>query len=185
MQIDCSNLACPEPVIRTKNALSSLKENESLEVIVDNEAAVENVKRFAKSQGFSISQKDKFKLIIQKTNTKSINSSKNSKNLFIKDDKVGKGELGSMLMAGFLKTTLELEKLPEQIFCVNKAVFLTTGKNEMALKALKELEKKGVKIYSCGVCLDFYKIKDRLKVGKIGDSYQILNELFTNEAISL
>lgn len=188
MRIDCSNLACPEPVIRTKNALLDLNENESLEVIVDNEAARENVKRFAKTQNYDakVSEKDgKFHLVLSKDCGCEIMEFKQDKMLFLKDDKVGSGELGDMLVAGFLQTLLEIKNPPKQIFCVNKAVFLTTGSNEKALVALKELEKRGVEIFSCGVCLEFYKLKNDLKVGQIGNSYQILNELFSNETISL
>ncbi len=52
MKIDCSGLACPEPVLQTKKALESLPNDSILEVIVDNVAARENVVRFAQNGGF-------------------------------------------------------------------------------------------------------------------------------------
>ncbi|RKV97515.1 MAG: sulfurtransferase-like selenium metabolism protein YedF, partial [Campylobacter sp.] len=58
MQIDCRNLACPEPVIRTKNALESLKVGEKLEILVNSIAPKENISRFLKNQNveFSVEQ---------------------------------------------------------------------------------------------------------------------------------
>jgi tRNA 2-thiouridine synthesizing protein A len=47
--VDARGLSCPQPVILTKNKLASL-ESGTLEVLVDNPAARENVVRFAKSQ---------------------------------------------------------------------------------------------------------------------------------------
>lgn len=41
--IDARGLACPEPVVRTKKALAANKE---FTVLVDNETAKENIKRF-------------------------------------------------------------------------------------------------------------------------------------------
>ena len=52
MKIDCSGLACPEPVLQTKKALESLPNDSILEVVVDNIAARENVVRFAQNGGF-------------------------------------------------------------------------------------------------------------------------------------
>ena len=41
--IDCRNLECPKPVIMTKNALDSLSEGESLEILVNALAPKENI----------------------------------------------------------------------------------------------------------------------------------------------
>ena len=44
MEIDCRGLSCPEPVIRTKKAI---RENpQTLDVLVDQRAPLENVSRF-------------------------------------------------------------------------------------------------------------------------------------------
>ena len=48
MTVDTRGLACPQPVIMTKNALA--KES-NIEVLVDNATAKNNVLRFASSQG--------------------------------------------------------------------------------------------------------------------------------------
>ncbi len=48
-KIDCRGLNCPEPVIRTKNALAK-HPAVNLNIVVDNETARENVLRFVRGQ---------------------------------------------------------------------------------------------------------------------------------------
>lgn len=191
MKIDCRGLACPEPVINTKKSLEILAEDSILEVLVDTKASKENVIRFAENEGLSVSDevtKDgSTKITIVKgfacnLETDDEGSKFLDKVLFLKDDKVGDNELGSMLIVGFLKTLLELPQLPKTIMCVNKAVLLTTAdENSDIIKVLKALEEKGVEIFSCGVCLDFYKVNDDLKVGMIGNAYSTVEKLLNSE----
>lgn len=66
--IDARGRSCPEPVIMTKNALDENPE-ESFDVLIDAEVAVENVTRFAKNSGYKVDideDKDYFILHIQK-----------------------------------------------------------------------------------------------------------------------
>lgn len=51
MTIDARGKACPQPVVLALHALAELKEGENLEVWVDNDAAVENLKRMAAQKG--------------------------------------------------------------------------------------------------------------------------------------
>lgn len=55
--IDARGLSCPEPVIRTRNALKGGADQYM--VIVDNSTAKENVTRFAVSQGYKVSVVEK------------------------------------------------------------------------------------------------------------------------------
>jgi len=191
MKIDCRGLACPEPVINTKKSLEVLPNDSILEVLVDSVASKENVIRFAKNEGMSVSDevtKDgATKIIITKGFNCSVVADANepkflNKVIFLKDDKVGDNELGTNLMVGFLKNILELPKLPKSILCVNKAVLLTTAdENSDIIKVLKIYEEKGVEIFSCGVCLDFYKVSDSLKVGMIGNAFGIVDALVNCE----
>jgi len=190
MKIDCQNQECPKPVLETKKALEALPKDATLEVIVNSNASKENVIRFAKNAGYTVedeSLKDgATKITIVKGYDCAIESEDNSeflnKVLFLKDDKVGEGELGGMLAVGFLKNILELPALPKKIICVNKAVLLTTApKDSDIINVLKALEEKGVEIYSCGICLQFYKVEDELKVGVIGNAYDTVLNLLNSE----
>jgi len=191
MKIDCSGLACPEPVLQTKKALETLPNDSVLEVVVSSLASKENVIRFAQNGGFDVRAEDlgegKSLITIVKgfacnVATKTSDEPFLDKTLFLKSDKVGEGELGAKLIVGFLKSTLELPKLPKRIVCVNQAVLLTTAEESAPIiEVLKALEAKGVEIYSCGVCLEFFGVTDKLKVGKIGNAFGTIEMLFGGE----
>ena len=66
--IDARGRSCPEPVIMTKKAIEAY-EGEEVQVLVDSMVAVENVKRYAKNQGFRVEQGNSiedFSLILNK-----------------------------------------------------------------------------------------------------------------------
>jgi len=191
MKIDCSGLACPEPVLQTKKALETLPNDSILEVTVSSVASKENVTRFAQNGGFDVRTQDlgegKTLITIVKGFACETSACTNDekfldKTLFLKSDKVGEGELGAKLIVGFLKSTLELPKLPKRIICVNQAVLLTTAEESAPIiEILKAFEAKGVEIYSCGVCLEFFGVTDKLKVGKIGNAFGTIEMLFGGE----
>lgn len=183
MKIDCRDLACPRPVIETKKALEELKENENLEILLNSQASKENVMRLLKSLNIEFETKDiEDESIISIKNTILLQKNQYNNNeiniLFLKSDKVGEGELGQNLMAGFLKTLKDLDNFPKKILCVNNSVLINTDSSHMAFEAMKELEYMGVEIYSCGACLEYFGKTKELKIGKIGNAYEILNELF-------
>ncbi|AFL69470.1 sulfurtransferase-like selenium metabolism protein YedF [Sulfurospirillum barnesii] len=191
MKIDCSGLACPEPVLQTKKALEALPNDSILEVVVDNLASKENVVRFAQNGGFearveAMADGKTLVSIIKGFTCKVLSEEKSEqfldKTLFLKSNTVGEGELGAKLIVGFLKSALELPKIPKRIICVNTAVYLTTAdENSPIIEVLQALEAKGVEIYSCGVCLEFYGVSEKLKVGKIGNAYGTIEMLFGGE----
>ena len=191
MKIDCCNLACPEPVLKTKKALEELPDDSILEVKVNSISSKENVTRFATKSGYESRMEDledgTTLISIIKGYACAVVESEDdnrfyNKTLFLKTDKVGSGELGAKLMVGFLKSILELPKLPNQIICVNEAVKLTTAPEDHdVIKTLRALEEKGVEIYSCGVCLEHFNVVDALKVGKIGNAYATVEMLFESE----
>jgi len=47
--LDARGLSCPEPVIRLKQVIDGADE---IELLADNQACVENCRRFAQSKGF-------------------------------------------------------------------------------------------------------------------------------------
>ena len=191
MKIDCRDLPCPEPVIKTKKALELLGDDSILLVQVNAIASRENVMRFAKNEGLTVSDETTadgsvlitiVKGFACEIATASQNEELSDKVLFLKDDKIGENELGTTLMVGFLKTILEFSQLPKTILCVNKAVLLTTAAEDSdIIKILKMLEERGVEIFSCGICLDFYKVNDKLKVGMIGNAYGTVEALLNSK----
>ncbi|WP_294962980.1 hypothetical protein [Sulfurimonas sp.] len=110
-----------------------------------------------------------------------MNSTK--KTIFLKSDKIGEGELGSKLAQGFLNAISEQDELPHSI---DSAVLLTTANDEDDITAIfKKLEQRGVSIYSCGTCLDYYDKKEALKVSVCGNAKDTAKMLLTNDIVSL
>ena len=178
--VDARGLPCPRPVIETKKALEEIKEG-SITVIVDRPEASENVQRFAKSQGckVKVSQKEGiFRIAIDKNQSTKAEAKKSDDVVFITTDKLGIGDekLGGILMKAFLNTLWDNEPKPSRIIFMNSGVKLTVEGSDV-LEALMLLEQDGVQIFSCGTCLDYYGIKDKLTVGKVTNMYETVHSL--------
>src|SRR5512136_3363272 len=169
--IDCRGLACPQPVITTKQTLDQLKEGEMI-VIVDNASSCNNVERFVRSQGCSAEIKEEgqdFYIHVQKTSgqgeEKATPSEEKAKRIvvYINSHLLGSGDetLGSFLMKAFLKTLLDLETPPNRLILVNSGVQLA-AENSKVLETLQMLSEKGVEIICCGTCIDFYELKGKI-----------------------
>jgi selenium metabolism protein YedF len=182
-EIDCRGLACPQPVVTTQKALEEMEQGE-LMVIVDNPSARDNVERFAKSQGAKVDVEKKgndFHLHIQKKGAYDLAESAQKAEkvvVYINSNLMGVGEdpLGAILMRSFLKTLLDLKPIPSKLIFVNSGVRLTTEGSEV-LESIKALSNKGVEILSCGTCLDFYGLKEKLRIGIISNMYDIAQSL--------
>ena len=87
--------------------------------------------------------------------------------LLIKSSMLGEGEpdLGEKLLRAYLSQLLEAGSIPAKIICMNSGIFLTT-EGSGVLDLLGQFQSQGSEILSCGTCLEYYKRKDRLAVGK-------------------
>lgn len=181
--INCKGLNCPEPVINTKKYFDSIDEGEST-VIVDNEIAKNNIIKFAKSNNYLseiIKQENELyyiKVTKQSGNAKDKDLVDDGYTILVSTDKLGEGseELGNILMKSYFYALSESDKLPTNIIFLNKGVFLTTEGSQI-LNILEEMSKKGIAISSCGTCLDFYNLKDKLKLGEISNMYFIVEKI--------
>ena len=176
--IDCCGKTCPLPVIETKNALEKEGINE-IAVLVDNDVSRENVMRFLQSQGFSVS-------VMEENNVHRIEASRSGREeektvtttqkllVFIDGETIGRGseELGAILMKSFLLTLKELNPLPWRIIFINSGVRLAVEDSQF-IAALHELAALGTDILSCGMCLDYYGIRDRLAAGRVSNMFEI------------
>ena len=192
LEIDCRGKACPQPVIMTKEALAQLKEGE-LTIIVDNPSSSENAERFAQSQGCSVKIERRgldFYLHLQKgkagVEAEMTRRDEKAEKLvvYINSHLLGIGDeaLGSFLMKAFLKTLLDLERRPDRLILINSGVQLAS-EDSKALETLVVLSEKGVEIVSCGTCIDFYGLKDKMKVGAISNMYDIIQSLLEADRV--
>ncbi len=190
MVVDARGYPCPKPVLMTKEALEKVEEG-VVEVLVDNEASKENVKRFVQRQGCDVEvreEKGYFRLIITKGYTCELPAAsspevgKGKVILFLSDSMGEERELGTMLLRAFLSTLKEASSLPSKLLFVNRGVFLTTEGSKV-IDVLKELEERGVEIYSCGTCLEYFGLKDKLLVGKITNMYDTVENLLQSDSV--
>lgn len=189
--LNCKGLACPMPVIMTKKELerSDIKE---VQVMVDNVTAKENLKKLGQSMSIEPTVQEEngnfilcfnkeeaeVPVVTQEAELKTLQSSKGQEVLLITSEFLGKGndELGKILMKGFIYTLSETQPYPAKILFLNSGVKLTS-ENEEAIKNLKKLMDQGVEILSCGTCIDFYQLKDKLQVGKVANMYDIVEAM--------
>lgn len=184
-QIDARGLNCPQPVILTKKALDEMEEGKVV-TVVNSETARENVKKLADSMTCSVDIQEiggEYHISILKQ--KSLQgpefenvAGKNGLVILIGSATFGTGDktLGKILMKTYIRTLVEVCPLPETIIFLNGGVNLTIEGSEV-LDALNKLEGMGVEILSCGTCLDYYNVKEKLAVGQVSNMYTIAEKL--------
>ncbi len=187
--IDARGLTCPQPVVLTKKAMS---DHSSLEILVDNETALENLKRLTGKSGWSFSSTETggyFKIItsgmsgdvsVPKDDVK-ISTKISSGKPFItvlSSNKMGRGndDLGAILIRAFLHTLTEADDLPQTVVLYNEGVKLAADDSDVA-DDLRTLEGQGTEILVCGTCVDFFGIKDQIHVGIISNMYDIVEAM--------
>ena len=170
--------ACPIPVVKTKNAIRELQGGGTVETLVDNEIAVQNLTKMANQKGYDVhSEKvadNEFKVTmtvnaeaaqIAANNAVSTIEEEscpitplNKKNtvVVIRSNQMGNGEeeLGKALLKGYI-----------------------TCEDSASIEDLKSLEAQGVEILTCGTCLNFYGITDKLQVGEVTNMYVIAEKM--------
>jgi len=168
--INCRNLSCPAPVITVKKAL---QEHSKIRVLLDDGTPYENVTRFSRNRGCRIAEErdgSGWILTISKgavaEHPDSDTESPRMRVVMITSDRLGDGpeELGRLLMKNFIHTLLETSDLPTRMLFLNTGVHLTCEGSD-TLEALIKLHGMGVEIFSCGLCLDFFKMKEKLRAG--------------------
>jgi selenium metabolism protein YedF len=187
-QIDARGLACPAPVLQTKNAIEEENLN-SIKVLVDNEASRQNVSRFLKSQGFEVSVQERegdFHVSGRregKVESKGVVAEKRDTEkkkimVMVTNDCMGHGddELGSKLMVSFLKTIKEMGDELWRLVFVNNGVKLAIEGSEV-LDVLKGYEKEGLYIMVCGTCLTHFNLLDKKQVGETTNMLDIVTAM--------
>ena len=181
---------CPIPVIKTKKAMQALNGPETIEVLVDNEIAVQNVTKMASASGGQVSSEKvsdaEFKIMIQMEGAPSsseeevscVPDARDNTVVVVSSDRMGTGndELGKVLIKGFIFAVTQLDTLPTTMLFSNGGATLTAEGSD-SLEDLKSLEAQGVEIMTCGTCLDYYGLKEKLQVGTVTNMYSIVETM--------
>lgn len=180
-RIDLRGKTCPIPVVETKRLIDS-RPVEEIEILVDNATSSENVQRFLISCGFAVHCKEtngEYLIHGQKGSSEIKSPEAGRKVLaFIDGETMGRGndELGTILMKSFLYTLNEMKPAPWRIIFINTGVKLVSEDSPM-INILKDLENTGVEIISCGTCVDYFRLKDKIGVGRVSNMFEIVSSL--------
>ena len=183
-ELDCRGLACPAPVLQTKECLE--KEHPALiKVLVNNEAAKQNVSRFLASQNFevTIEQDGALFSVMGKGEegaapVEVTDMEKKKIMVMVATDRLGRGddELGGKLMQNFIKTLKEMGDELWRLVFVNNGVKLTIDGSPV-LDDLKALDGSGVMILVCGTCLDHFHLLEKKQVGETTNMLDIVTAM--------
>lgn len=205
MKLDERGKQCPLPVIETKKALEAAAFGEIVEILVDNEIAVQNLKKLAVHKKLKFrSEKTgdrEFKVeieakgqnsgqaaeekpaagIVENTEENEVcygDTRKKGMVVVLSSDEMGQGDsvLGKLLMKGFIYALTKQDMLPETVLLYNGGARLSCEGSD-SLEDLKLLEAEGVEILTCGTCLNHYGISDKLAVGAVTNMYEIAEKM--------
>lgn len=185
-ELDCRKLQCPEPVIRCR-ALIKAEHPTEFDVLVDNQAALENVARFLKSNGYAVESKvlgdSEWRIDAIATGEDIAAGQESGGNaestlVLITSETMGRGdeELGAKLMTNFLGSLPELGKSLWRIVLLNGGVKLA-AKEGPALDNLRKLANEGVGILVCGTCLMHYGLLEQKQIGETTNMMDIVTSL--------
>ena len=191
-ELDCRGMGCPAPVLQVRNCLDK-EMPATITVLVDNEAALQNVSRFLEHQHFKVTSErggGEFRVIgtrssdpgaIERAPAVPVARERvGMKKIMILVTSVhmghGDDSLGDMLMFNLIKT---LKEMGPELWCVafvNSSVSFTAEGSE-AVPILKELAAEGVQILACGACLAYFHLLDKLQVGEVSNMLDIVTNM--------
>ena len=188
--LDCTGLPCPQPVLQCKQYIDA-QQPEAVNVVVDNEAALQNVTRFLEHQGYRVgteqTAQNEWRITaardagVQAENTPASQATpaQDAKTLiFLTAPGIGEGDpgLGEKLMLNFLATLPEMGPQLWRMILVNGAVRLAV-EGSLCLDALQKLEAAGVTILVCGTCLTHFELLDKKAVGQTTNMLDVVTSL--------
>lgn len=195
LTVDVRGSLCPKPVIETKK-VSDANPDAVITTVVDNEVSRDNVEKFGKSRGYGVAirqdGKDFYLTMTPGENGtgggQAVCTPMNYGNrvILMTKDYLGEGseELGRNLMKTFWVCMVEADVKPSKICFINSGVKMVTN-DSVHLENIKKLADAGVEIAACGICLDYFGIKDQLGVGSITNMYAITDSILGDNIVKL
>jgi selenium metabolism protein YedF len=176
--IDCRNWLCPKPVIEVRKILLAAPDAR-LCVLAEDAVARENLQRLAASLGWTIEERSSAGIaaleFIPPAATAAVATSSATTVVLVAAATMGRGddELGRILLRNFLLTLAELEIPPATIYFINDGVKLTVAGAD-TVEILQKLSDLGIDLAACGLCLDFFKLREKIAVGRITNMLDIV-----------
>lgn len=188
--------ACPIPVVKTMNAIRELNGSGMVQTLVDNEIAVQNLTKMANQKGYGVTSEKlepgKFRVVMtigegsepdstppeEETCLVTPAAGQKKAVVVISSAQMGSGseELGRALMKGFLYALCQQDSLPSTILFYNGGAALTC-EGSASLEDIRSLQAQGVEILTCGTCLNYYGLTEKLRVGEVTNMYVICEKM--------
>ena len=187
MRIDARGKQCPIPVIMAKKELDAGAQD--VEILVDGQTQIDNLVRLGDTLGRPATSEpfeDKFLVKFANGETKKVEfdtascGTGSTYAVFFNSNAIGtnEGELGGNLAKMAILTLSESDQLPAYMLFMNEGVKLVAGDcPQQNVDCLNAMIEKGTKVLVCGTCLNFYGIKEELKVGTVSNMYDILGAM--------
>lgn len=194
IQVNAMGDTCPIPVVKTKNAIKELgAAGGVVETRVDNEIAVQNLTKMANQKGYGVKSEKlgehEFKVTMtigegdapipeDEPTVCAVPAGQKNIVAVVSAGVMGSGDdkLGTALLKSFLYALGQQDVLPRTVLFYNGGASVTC-EGSASLEDLKSLEAQGVEILTCGTCLDFYGLKDKLAVGEVTNMYVIVEKM--------
>ncbi|MDD2904353.1 MAG: sulfurtransferase-like selenium metabolism protein YedF [Syntrophales bacterium] len=185
--LDCRGLACPHPVVQTKEIIDR-GGVEQLTVLVDNAAAQENVSRFLQRSGFEVQMEERAGTlaVIGRRGAGAAGEAGMACEIMpgqkilvlIGTDRLGTGDdtLGRKLLVNFVGT---LKEMGRELWCLvllNAGVKLAVAGSEV-LENIRALAGEGVMVLVCGTCLDHFHLLEAKLVGETTNMLDIVSHM--------
>lgn len=191
--VDARGLACPLPVVNTKEEMGRMQPGETVEVLVDNEIAVQNLEKFARVRHHGIESgkigEREYRVRITKGGAGESRiqeapaalacGAEGGGTLVVLSSRAmgqGEEELGCALMKAFVFALTKQERPPETVLLYNSGAFLSCEGSD-SVQDLRALEAQGTQVLTCGTCLNYYNLTEKLAVGGVTNMYDIVEKM--------
>ena len=194
LKVNAMGDTCPIPVVKTKDAIRQLgADGGVVETLVDNEIAVQNLTKMANQKGYGVESEKLGESEYRVTMTVGAGADLPAGNeetlcavpagqkntvVVVAADHMGEGqgELGKNLLKAFLYALSQQERLPKTLLFYNGGASLTC-QGSLSLEDLQSMAERGVEILTCGTCLNFYGLTEKLQVGTVTNMYVIAEKM--------
>ena len=188
IELDLRKKSCPIPLVETRKFINNNK-NVDFKIILDNEVSFINIKKFLENNKINYSSNKSgndflFEVIFDGNEQLSKNDFPiNNFTILVLSELFGHGtdDLSNGVMKSYFYALDESITLPSNIIFINSGVKLLT--NENIIKNIDSLREKGVSIYYCGICVDYYSIKDKVRLDEITNMYSIIDILNNSDNV--
>jgi selenium metabolism protein YedF len=202
-KVDLRGLLCPEPVLATKKLLDD-PQVERVEALVDDDVCVNNLQRLSRTFGASTRVRELdgfFEIVIDRAGAQAAAAEQAPESsagelpaetqgqkvgtvIFLAKDTFGDGdpEFSRTLVNLFLQTALESGHRPRAILMANSGVKLMAPDSPV-LKVLNDFRQSGCEVLACGLCLEFYGLKDKVPKEQVTNMFAICEYLFAADKV--